>query len=243
MVTNASPGGPLFSEKEVVTEPPCGAIMTGLENTSGGFVISDPTTDEASTVEYQISLRLTAEAMSTLRRAQDLLGTKDLASTIEALATAHNRRKDPLYANQGRQSKRSMTSKKSKPVRPSSGQKNHRRHKEITPPSEQATQAVAGSAAVAPVSADQAETKARQPMIRSRYIPASVRRRVYQMSGGQCCYVNAANGHRCAERRYLEVDHIKPYALGGQHDVENLQILCRAHNMMRARETYGRDVV
>jgi len=88
-----------------------------------------------------------------------------------------------------------------------------------------------------------ATKKHRNPITRSRYIPAVVRRSVYQQSGGQCCYVNAAMGRRCGERRNLQIDHVKPYALGGAHEVENLQVLCRAHNLMRARDTFGAALV
>ncbi len=46
--------------------------------------------------EFRISLNMSAVAMDQLRRAQELLGTPDLATTIEKLATFHNHRKDPL---------------------------------------------------------------------------------------------------------------------------------------------------
>ncbi|MBK9322947.1 MAG: HNH endonuclease [Bdellovibrionaceae bacterium] len=35
----------------------------------------------------------------------------------------------------------------------------------------------------------------------------------------------------------LEVDHIKPLALGGEHRAENLRILCRAHNQLAAKKS------
>jgi 5-methylcytosine-specific restriction endonuclease McrA len=40
-------------------------------------------------------------------------------------------------------------------------------------------------------------------------------------------------------RHLLQIDHIKPYALGGTHDPENLRVLCAAHNQHEARKTFG----
>jgi len=50
---------------------------------------------------------------------------------------------------------------------------------------------------------------------RSRYIPAWVRRAVWERDRGQCTFVSAA-GHRCESRRFLEFDHIDPVARGGR---------------------------
>ena len=73
----------------------------------------------------------------------------------------------------------------------------------------------------------------------SRYIAPQTRRVTFQKSSGQCSYVDSITGRRCEERKHLEVDHINPFAKGGDHSPENLQILCRAHNMMRARDEFG----
>jgi len=73
---------------------------------------------------------------------------------------------------------------------------------------------------------------------RSRYIPVDVRHAVEQRDGGRCSYV-APNGLRCCETRNLELDHRKPYSLGGKNSVENLRLLCRSHNQMFAKEVYG----
>jgi hypothetical protein len=48
---------------------------------------------------------------------------------------------------------------------------------------------------------------------RKRYVPAPVRRAVWERDGGQCTFVSAA-GHRCSARRFLEFDHVEPVARG-----------------------------
>lgn len=80
----------------------------------------------------------------------------------------------------------------------------------------------------APVTS-QAESHSR-PRVRSRYIPQNLRREVWRRSHGQCCYRNPETGLRCGVKRFLEIDHINAYSLGGKNTLSNLQLLCDAHN-------------
>lgn len=50
-------------------------------------------------------------------------------------------------------------------------------------------------------------------------------------------------GHRCGERHYLEVEHKQPHALRGPPTIDNCEILCKAHNALRAEEVFGRAVI
>jgi hypothetical protein len=74
--------------------------------------------------------------------------------------------------------------------------------------------------------------------ITTRHIPAEVRRRVWQRDGGQCTFVGS-EGNRCEERRFLQIEHRRPYARGGPSTVENCCLLCAGHNQFRARESFG----
>lgn len=73
---------------------------------------------------------------------------------------------------------------------------------------------------------------------RTRYIPARVRRAVWERDQGQCTFVTLA-GHRCSARRFLEFDHVEPVARGGRATVEGLRLRCRAHNQYAAEQTFG----
>jgi hypothetical protein len=46
-----------------------------------------------------------------------------------------------------------------------------------------------------------------------------------------------------AERAFLELHHVEPYAVGGGATVENIELRCRAHNAYEARLFFGPDVV
>jgi hypothetical protein len=74
--------------------------------------------------------------------------------------------------------------------------------------------------------------------IQTRYIPQEIRREVWKRDGGQCAY-RSPDGRRCEERGGLELEHLFPWSLGGGHDVQNFQILCRSHNQWRAFKSFG----
>jgi 5-methylcytosine-specific restriction endonuclease McrA len=74
--------------------------------------------------------------------------------------------------------------------------------------------------------------------IRKRYIPAYVRRAVWERDEGQCTYVSA-DGKRCPARHYLEFDHIRPVARGGRATVESMRLRCRTHNQYEAERMFG----
>jgi len=77
-----------------------------------------------------------------------------------------------------------------------------------------------------------------RPTTRNRYVPARVRRAVWERDGGQCTFISGS-GHRCESRRFLEFDHIDPVARGGRASVEGMRLRCRAHNQHEAERTFG----
>jgi len=81
-----------------------------------------------------------------------------------------------------------------------------------------------------------------QPRQRERYVPAALRRAVFERDGGRCTYVSAS-GERCSETHYIELHHLRPYALGGEHSEENVALRCHAHNALAAEEDFGRAFV
>ena len=77
---------------------------------------------------------------------------------------------------------------------------------------------------------------------RARHIPADVRLQVYKRDGGVCTFVSEA-GQRCGCRHALEYDHVIAVADGGASTVENLQLLCPAHNQLGAERRFGKEVI
>ena len=75
----------------------------------------------------------------------------------------------------------------------------------------------------------------------SRHVPASVRREVWARDEGRCAFVGT-NG-RCAERGFLELHHVLPFAAGGKTTTQNLELRCRAHNGYEAQLFFGPPMV
>ena len=88
----------------------------------------------------------------------------------------------------------------------------------------------------APQAASQTRaTPTAKPRAAGRAIPAAARRQVWQRDEGHCRYVDPQTGRRCNSRHLIEIDHIRPYALGGGADPANLRLLCGAHHGHRHR--------
>jgi len=67
-------------------------------------------------------------------------------------------------------------------------------------------------------------------------------REVWKRDQGRCAYVSPA-GRRCESRWMLEFDHVHEFARGGEATVDNVRLLCRAHNQYLAECTFGAEFV
>jgi hypothetical protein len=70
------------------------------------------------------------------------------------------------------------------------------------------------------------------------YVPAAVRRAVWERDGG-CCQWPLASGGVCGSTVRVEIDHVDPRHRGGCSTVENTRLPCRAHNDLAARRALG----
>jgi len=76
----------------------------------------------------------------------------------------------------------------------------------------------------------------------SRHVPAEVKRAVWVRDLGRCAFVGT-DGRRCDERAFVEFHHVRPYAVGGEATVGNIQLRCRRHNDYEARAYFDRGRV
>jgi hypothetical protein len=83
-----------------------------------------------------------------------------------------------------------------------------------------------------------ARSRPRRSAVHGRYIPADIRRTVWQRDGGRCTFVSEG-GKRCESTTRLEFDHIDPVARGGETSADRLRLKCRAHNQYAAECTFG----
>lgn len=68
---------------------------------------------------------------------------------------------------------------------------------------------------------------------------AKVKRMVWKRANACCEHLDLKSRTRCSSKFALETDHIIAVALDGSNELENLQLLCRAHNSRRAVKTFG----
>lgn len=73
----------------------------------------------------------------------------------------------------------------------------------------------------------------------SRRIPDALRDEILVRDGLKCAFVGQG-GKRCNGTHELQIDHVRPFALGGKTARDNLRVLCGAHNRHRARQTFER---
>ena len=79
---------------------------------------------------------------------------------------------------------------------------------------------------------------AKEPARRRAHTPNAVLREIAERDGMQCSY-RGANGCRCTAQAFLQVHHERPWAKSGPETVDNLRLLCAAHNQLLAERDFG----
>lgn len=69
-----------------------------------------------------------------------------------------------------------------------------------------------------------------------QYISVNIKRVLLENALNCCEYRNPKTGHRCSSVYQLQIDHVKPWSLGGSDDLTNLRVLCRTHNNLVAKQ-------
>jgi len=78
-----------------------------------------------------------------------------------------------------------------------------------------------------------------RPSSNPAYVPAHVRRAVWERDAGECQF-RLANGEICGSTCRVEIDHHPvPRAAGGPSTVENCRLACEPHNDLAARRFFG----
>lgn len=73
----------------------------------------------------------------------------------------------------------------------------------------------------------------------TRYIPRNVLREVKSRDQHQCQFIHPSTSQQCEARFHLQVEHVFPFAKGGNSSTTNLQMLCSNHNRLRSIQHFG----
>jgi 5-methylcytosine-specific restriction endonuclease McrA len=197
------------------------------------FVLGAPRVQRSSCValrpgRYKLQLTASQALHDKLEQLQHLLRHQvpggELATIVERavdllLATTLNRRFAQKHAERAPQASTSVER-----AEPAGRVTSRERATPVEP---------AGTSKAVAASKDRRKTQ-------SRYVPRAVVREVYARDEGQCTFVSS-NARRCSERGALELHHVIPFGLGGPTTVDNLRIVCRAHNALFAERDFGAD--
>ena len=74
----------------------------------------------------------------------------------------------------------------------------------------------------------------------SRHIPDAIKRAVYERDGGRCAYEDE-RGRRCGSTDRITFDHRRGFVLTRVHSVEDIRVVCWAHNQYEAERMFGRE--
>jgi 5-methylcytosine-specific restriction endonuclease McrA len=72
-----------------------------------------------------------------------------------------------------------------------------------------------------------------EKQMQARVAPPKLRNYVLKRDGYRCQYVDPKTGRKCSSQHRLEVDHRHPYSKQGKTVLENLQALCKNHNLLK----------
>ncbi len=93
----------------------------------------------------------------------------------------------------------------------------------------------------------------------SRHISVAVQREVWKKDEWKCSFVSPVTGKVCGSKWKLEIHHILPFAMSfssGEsevffsdddaadvHDLANLKLFCKNHNLHQAKKDYGEEKI
>ena len=228
-LASESPGLQLSSRPEPVALPASPAKATGKRF---GHVAP------LSPRRYKVEITIGEETHDTLRQLQDLL-SHQIPSGDPALVI--ERALEDLL-KKTLKTKAAMTDRPRKATPKRNGERNDKSQTALRPSLRECDSerngAMSKKRAAGVLISPTTETISSTSGTRTRAIPAEVKRKVWQRDGGSCAFTNA-KGRRCDQRRFVEYHHTAPYARGGPHQVENIELRCRAHNLLEAERDYG----
>jgi hypothetical protein len=183
---------------------------------------------------YCVQFTATEEYVQLLQRAKALLSQASLSASLEEL---HLRAMQALVAELEKR-KYAVTKRTAKSASGSDSGSDSDSVSAAVAGSDSDSDADSGSNSDSDADSDGDSHAAENPRRRGRYVPASVRREVFERDEARCSYVDE-RGIQCRETCLLELHHLHPFGLGGAHSPDNLALRCRAHNALAAEQDFG----
>ena len=90
---------------------------------------------------------------------------------------------------------------------------------------------------------DATESAKRRGGGRLNYYGKEFDRALWERAGSSCEFLDEKTGRRCQCKFGLQREHIIPVARGGTNELSNMELLCAAHNQLRARREFGNSKI
>jgi hypothetical protein len=203
-----------------------------------------PAVEPLAPDRYRLELTLNAEQKAKLELARDLLShanpTADLAIVVE-------RALDALIARteQRRFGRTRTAPNRRKSATPSDSGGSDSRGSDLRGGDSRGSDSRGGDSHGGEVRLLETSTGSRNEPSSGRraakdreHISHQTRREVVARDGVRCAFVSY-DGQRCDARAFLQFHHRQAWALGGHDGVENLELLCHAHNRLYAERDFG----
>jgi 5-methylcytosine-specific restriction endonuclease McrA len=87
------------------------------------------------------------------------------------------------------------------------------------------------------------ELAKRRSTKRLTYYGKEFDRQLWARAGSKCEFIDERTKRRCDSSHSLQREHVIPLALGGTNELSNMQLLCRTHNLLRARKIFGTSTI
>ena len=178
------------------------------------------------------------ELKSLLSHKNPILSHGELLSILlEEALEKHDPRKKKIRKNMKQEKVTSPQKWESKGIDNKQGHKNKARQPLVTSPQKLRAQQMSKLATTSPQ-----KLRPRQAKKLSRTIPTHLKKHIWERDEGQCTYVDLETKRKCSSKHLLQIDHIRPFSLGGKSKAGNLRLLCAGHNQLRSEKTFGRRI-
>lgn len=228
-------------ERAVALASPRLAVPEKTTYLAPGETVQEKVVVMSSLPRLKMELGLSEELMLKLRRAQDLEVQRqrqkvDLEETLEAILDVYLERRDPVRKAQRQKAKGKWIDEDvvvgdSHHTQPAGEicREEKSQHGSLKRVECQSKKSMTNSARAEPTLGSMLSKGAARSPGQRKPLPAQVVHQVNLRDGGRCTYKDKLQ-RQCRQRRYLEIHHIKPVALGGSNELKNLATVCSGHH-------------
>ena len=189
--------------------------------------------------ETELRITLSSETLDKIHKIKNLCSHKNInpsyAELIAMMADIALEKLDPLKQKSKQKPKLKPTQQLLKFQKSKEAFQHQKREESL--PDQRSKEEIRQQDALA--NAASAPKLAQKDNMQKRYIPKAVKTFIWKRDRGQCTYIDSVTQKKCNSSFQVQIDHIRPLALQGKTEIENLRLLCAQHNRFAAIQKLG----